>query len=297
MTDLSYLLPWDFSPTVLAVCVLAAVLYVRGSVTLKRAGTRIGFWRPLSFFLGLALSYAVLQTYVDFLSQHMFWIHRLQHLILHHVSPVLLVLSAPLPALRAGTPLAVRQGLSRAPRWLRRPPTLLLRLIQHPIVAPVLFIALIYFWLTPSIHFTAMLDARRYRLMNWSMLVDGVLFWWLMLAPRSEQGHAAISYPLRLVILPLIAVPQVLIGAYIALVSRPLYSIYAVCGRAFGISPMLDQQIGGLLTWIPAAMMSLVGLLVVLGHILHDSKATDPVRRAGRGASAPGAPLHGEGRA
>ncbi len=271
MRYLSYLLPWQFSPTVLAVCALTVALYVRGLVVLRRSGSAPGFWRPLVFFLGVALNYAVLQTHYDFLAQHMFWIHRLQHLILHHIGPVLLVLSAPVPALRAGLPEGVR-------RVLRRPSVgtvveLLWRALQHPVIAPILFVGLIYFWLIPSIHFTAMLDTRRYMLMNWSMLVDGILFWWLMLAPREAQGRAAIGYGMRFVILGAVAVPQIVIGAYIALVPWPIYSIYAVCGRAWAISPLLDQQIGGLLTWIPAAMMSVVGVLVVLHHILHEGRS------------------------
>jgi putative membrane protein len=295
-TALSYLLPWQLSPTVAATCVLAIALYTRGLAVQRRAGARIGPWRPLSFFLGVALAYAVLQTYFDFLAQHMFWIHRLQHLVLHHVSPVLLVLSGPLPALRAGTPLALRRALDRIPLAARRPFVLAFRALQNPIVAPLLFVGLIYFWLTPSIHFDAMLDARRYELMNWSMLVDGVLFWWLMLAPRAEQGPSAIGYPVRFVILTAVAVLQIIIGAYITLVSTPLYSIYAVCGRAFLVSPMLDQQIGGLLTWVPAAMMSAVGALVVLGHLVRESEAKER-GRAGSGAAAGPVPAQSGGRA
>ena len=274
VTDLRYLLPWQFSPTVFLTCAIVAALYVRGLLRLRRdARRRVGFWRAFTFFLGLALNYAVLQTYVDFLSQHMFWIHRLQHLILHHIGPVLIVLAAPGPVLRAGIPETIRQRLPAA-RWIRRPIRVLFRILQHPLIAPTLFVGLIFFWLTPSIHFTAMIDTRRYLLMNWSMLADGLLFWWLMLAPRRAQGSAAIGYGARLVILSLVAVPQILLGAYITLHGTPLYDVYAVCGRAWAISPLADQQTGGLLTWIPAAMMSLVGILVVLHHILHDPEAT-----------------------
>ena len=130
-------------------------------------------------------------------------------------------------------------------------------------------------------HFGAMIDTRRFIAMNWSMLADGLLFWWLMLAPRQAQGSTAIGYGTRLVILALVAIPQLLLGAYITLHSTPLYDVYAVCGRAFAISPLDDQQLGGLLTWIPAAMMSLVGIITVLYHILHDPEAT-AVRPRGR---------------
>ena len=285
VTDLHYLLPWQFSPTVFVTCAVVVTLYVRGLVAFRRAGAPVGFWRGFTFFLGVALNYAVLQTYYDFLSQHMFWIHRFQHLVLHHLGPVLIILAASGPVLRAGIP----AGLARQPMiaWIRRPAQLFFRFIQHPLLAPILFVGLIFFWLTPAIHFTAMIDTRRYLLMNWSMLADGLLFWWLMLAPRQSQGCAAIGYGARLIILSIVAIPQILLGAYITLHQTPLYDIYAICGRAWAISPIDDQQIGGLLTWIPAAMMSLVGILTVLYHILHDPEAI-AARTRGRLPNAPG---------
>jgi putative membrane protein len=288
-SDLGYLLPWQFSPTVFLTCAIIVALYVRGMRALRRGAHRVGFWRALTFFLGVALNYAVLQTYVDFLAQHMFWIHRLQHLILHHIGPVLIVLTAPGPVLRAGIPAGLA-GRLRIGAWMGRPVRLLFRLIQHPLIAPTLFVGLIFLWLTPSIHFTAMIDGRRYLLMNWSMLADGLLFWWLMLAPRQMQGSAALGYGKRIIILAVIAVPQILLGSYIALHATPLYDVYAVCGRAWAISPIEDQQIGGLLTWIPAAMMSLVGVLVVLHHILHDPEATNRRMRGRLATNRSGAP-------
>ncbi|MGH8269773.1 MAG: cytochrome c oxidase assembly protein [Steroidobacteraceae bacterium] len=278
VTDLRYLLPWQFSPTIFVACALAVTLYVRGMATLKHGTRPVGFWRAFTFFLGVALSYAMLQTYVDYLSAHMFWIHRFQHLILHHVGPVLIVLAAPERVLRAGVPSAVARRARIIPVWIWRPFQFLFRLLQHPLIAPTLFVGLIAFWLTPSIHFTAMLDTRRYDLMNWSMLADGLLFWWLMLAPRQAQGSASISYGTRLVILALVTIPQLLIGAYITLHTTTLYDVYAVCGRAWAISPLEDQQLGGLLTWIPAGMMSLVGIITVLHHILHDPEAAADIR-------------------
>ena len=272
VTDLRYLLPWQFSPTIFVTCAVAVTLYVRGLAALRHGPHRVGFWRAFTFFLGVALSYAMLQTYVDYLSAHMFWIHRFQHLILHHLGPVLIVLAAPERVWRAGLPAGLRS--IRIPAWIRRPVQLFFRILQHPVIAPTLFVGLIFFWLTPSIHFTAMIDTRRYDLMNWSMLADGLLFWWLMLAPRQAQGSAAIGYSSRLVILSLVAIPQLLLGAYITLHTTILYDIYAICGRAWAISPLDDQQIGGLLTWIPAAMMSLVGIITVLHHILHDPEST-----------------------
>jgi len=148
----------------------------------------------------------------------------------------------------------------------------LLRFVQSPFVALVLFVGLIYYWLIPSVHFAAMLDVRRYLLMNWSMAIDGIFFWWLMLARRDRQGALAVGYGIRILILCLAALLQILLGAYITLHRTVLFDVYAICGRAWNLSPLVDQQLGGLATWIPAAMMSGVGVLVVLYHLMHDSE-------------------------
>ena len=278
MTALSiatFVLPWEFSPTVFLTCALTALVYLAGQRALVRRGTAPGIWRALAFFLGLGLMYAMLQTHFDYLAQHMFWIHRLQHLVLHHVAPILLVLAAPAAVMREGIPIGLRTqlrgSLSRLPRLKR-----VLLLVQHPILAAALFVGLIYFWLTPSIHFTAMLDANRYRVMNWSMALDGILFWWLMLTPRAAQGAAAVGYGTRIVILCIAALLQILIGAYVALHKSELFDVYAICGRAWTLDPLLDQQLGGLLTWIPAAMMSGIGVLIVLRLLLRESARSVP---------------------
>jgi putative membrane protein len=283
-----YLLPWDFSPTVLAVCAASAALYVRGAAALARLGRAPGVWRSIAFFAGLTLNYVALQTYFDYLSQHMFWVHRLQHLVLHHIAPVLLVAAAPAQALQLGVP---RWARDRVLDPLMRQGALWkgLRMVQHPLVALVLFVGLIYFWLTPTVHFTAMLDANRYLLMNWSMAVDGILFWWLMLARRDRQGALAVGYGIRILVLCVAALLQILLGAYITFHDAPLYDVYGICGRAWAVSPAVDQQLGGLLTWIPPAMMSGLGVIVVLHLALHDSdrRRSSVAPMAGSPAAAP----------
>jgi putative membrane protein len=270
---IAFFTPLEFSPTVVVAFAVPAAAYLRGIVLARRAGEYVGFWRPAAFFLGAASMYLVLHTYVDYLAAHMFWVHRLQHLVLHHVGPFLIALSLPFDLMARGTPQRLRTRLL-LPLWRHRATRTVYRLVQNPVVAPVLFVGLIYFWLTPSIHFAAMLNADYYRLMNWSMAVDGLLFWWLMLAPLRAQGHAAVPYLLRVVILWSVLVLQIIPGAYIGLHRTILYDVYNICGRAWPIDPITDQQIGGLITWIPASMMSVLGILVVVRYILQDRRDT-----------------------
>ncbi len=269
---IDWLTPWEFSPTVLLATLLAAALFIRGARRCAARGTPLSPWRSVGFFAGLILTYLVLQSRFDYLSQHMFWIHRLQHLVLHHLGPFLMVLSV--------RPDLVREAL---PGWFHRrvvEPALGNRLlhggyrfIQHPLIASLLFVGLIAFWLTPSIHFAAMLSEPRYLAMNWSMLIDGVLFWWAMLDPRKPAPGQTAGYGARAIMLWAVMLPQIVIGAHIGLSRESLFSVYNVCGRAWPISPLVDQQIGGLITWIPACMMSVVGALIVLRLWVHSAEA------------------------
>jgi putative membrane protein len=193
--------------------------------------------------------------------------HRLQHLVLHHLGPFFIALSYPGAALRAGIPFSWRQ------RWLKpvldKPSArIALRVLFNPIVAVTLFVGLIYFWLLSPIHFKAMLDWRLYRVMNWSMVIDGLLFWWLVL--NSRPAPPARLAPGRRILIVIAAIPpQIMLGAYIFFTPHELYPIYSICGRAFTwISPMRDQQIGGLLLWIPGSMMSVIGALIATRHWL-----------------------------
>lgn len=256
----TWLAPWDFSPTILVVSVLACIMYLAG----LWSGATPGIWRNISFFSGVVLAYAVLQTHFDYYAQHMFWIHRLQHLVLHHVAPFLIMLPVPQAVMKSGMPARLRRPLVSL--WQSRGMRLIYRAIQQPFLAAFVFVGLIYYWLIPSVHYMAMLDVSQYDLMNWSMLLDGLFFWWLILDPRSPQEGARTGFGVRMLILWAIMIPQLILGAYISLSSTDLYSVYAVCGRIWPISPITDQHIGGLITWIPSCMMSAVAALIVFNR-------------------------------
>ncbi|NIC05697.1 cytochrome c oxidase assembly protein [Billgrantia bachuensis] len=267
-----YLLPWEFAPSWVIFCLVAVGLYLRGMQRQRHQGQVVGYWRPFVFLLGVGAIYAVTQTHYDYLSQYMFFTHRAQHLVLHHAAPFLIALAAPLPVLAAGMPSRLRQlpGRTAAGRVMRPP----YRLLQHPIIAPLLFVGLIYFWLIPEVHFDAMLSRKLYQIMNWSMLLDGLLFWWLVLDPRTPQ-QGGLGYGMRILALLVVIPPQILLGAYLTFSESVLFDVYAVCGRAWPIAPLTDQQLGGLITWIPASMMSVIGVLIVIRYILSEKGDVD----------------------
>lgn len=255
---MEFLIPWEPSIVALAALLALALLYLRGA-----AG--IPAWRRFCFWTGFAVLYVGLQTDFDYYAEHAFFIHRLQHILLHHDAPFLIMLSAPGEALLAGLPSALRPRAERALRSnLARA---FMSFINNPYAAVTLFTGLILFWLIPPVHFVAMLDGRLYRLMNWSMALNGFMFWGAML-----NRHSPLSAWRRVAVLLAVAPPQIAIGAVLAFSSRDFYPIYTICGRIFALNPLQDQQMGGLILWIPGVMMSVIGALILFSRELAPRK-------------------------
>lgn len=258
------LLPWEVSLLTIALCAAAVALYVSGMLR----GSSPGFWRAAAFFSGVLLIYAVTQTSVDYYAQYLFFAHRGQHVVLHHLAPFLIALSAPGAVLAAGMPQSLHGLRSAIPAGVRKGSVQAYRQFQAPWIAGLLFVGLIAFWLIPAVHFDAMISQRMYWIMNWSMALDGLLFWCLVLArdPSGITPHLQLST--RVLLLVLIIPPQMLIGTTIGFSDRVLFDVYDICGRALPISALDDQQLGGLMTWKPALMMSAAGVLVLLARYL-----------------------------
>ncbi len=70
VTALHYLRPWQFHLSLFLACAIVVWMCARGLAVLHRKGTRVGFGRAFTFLLGVALSYAALQTYLDFTRRH-----------------------------------------------------------------------------------------------------------------------------------------------------------------------------------------------------------------------------------
>ncbi|GAB2897102.1 cytochrome c oxidase assembly protein [Paralcaligenes sp. KSB-10] len=274
MDLLGWLTPWEFSPSLLLMFFIGGGLFVRGARV-----HRVSVVRQGSFWLGLILLYLSLHTRIDYYAERMFFVHRLQHLVLHHLGPLLIMGAYPGQAMRAGLPMRWRIAL----RDFRRTPVgrSAEALLTHKFLIPLLFVLMVVVWLIPSVQFYSMLDWRLYRVMNWSVVASGFLYWNLIL-DRRPSPPAAMSPGGRILSPVLTMAPQMVVGAVITFTSRDLYPIFELCGRAIpGIPAAMDQTIGGLTMWIPAGLIEIVGLLLALGTLMRlSSKGRLPNKRA-----------------
>jgi putative membrane protein len=264
-TLLKWIVPWEFSWVFLATFLLTCVLFLRGSRRLP-----VSFGRKLMFWVGMAIIYLSLHTYLDYYAEHEFFVHRTQQLLLHHLAPLLIVLAYPTSVLRAGLPLTWRLRVLR-PLQRSWPWRLISGVLLNPTVATVLFIVFVLVWLIPPMQTLAMLDWRVYRFMNWTMLISGFAYWSLVLDHRPHPpGRMIVG--LRVLSPAITMTPQIVAGAIVTFSRTDLYPIFEICGRAFTFNVLSGQLIGGVITWVPAALLESIGGLIALNQWLRLSR-------------------------
>ena len=264
--DLPVWLPWEFSWPEYLAAALTFVWFARGLRRLPKA-QHPPLWRLICFVVGLASFYIVLQTRIDYYAQHMFFVHRWAHFVLHHAGAFLIAMGMSGPVLWAGMPDLLKPVIKS------RTVQAVMNVLQSPVMAPFLFVGLLYFWLIPQIHTRVMLDANLYELMNWTMAVNGVMFWSLILDSRAKPP-ARLSHLMRAALILVIELPQMVLGAILSLSEHDIYPVYTICGRVLDMTALNDQHYGGLIIWLPGTLTSFAAMIVVLVTMrLNEEKA------------------------
>ena len=277
---LSFLTPWKFSPAVAVACGGALIIYIRGIIEQQKSGERPDSINVTAFIAGVMSIYVVMQSRLDYWSLHSFWMHRAQHGVLHHAGPFLVALSAPAATLARGAPQSLRQKLF-VPLWNAPGIRKIYFFIQRPVIATVIFISLMGYWLMPSHQFQAMLSDAHYHAMNWGILVEGLLFWWMMLEPSHKGASGVPGFGLRILLQWFVIMSLIAMGFYIVYSETSLYPVYAICGQLWPISPMTDQEYGGMITWMPPSIVSILAAVILISRWMRESEQSE------NGSSAP----------
>jgi putative membrane protein len=233
---------------------LAAVWYACGVARLwHRSGAGRGL-RPLqvSFFvLGWLSLIAALLSPVDELGAELFSAHMVQHEILMLIAAPLLVLARPMQAFLWAFPAHMRSGLSHASRlaWLATT----YRALTRPLVAWILHAITLWAWHAPAFFQATLVDRTVHNLQHISFLLTALLFWASLFGARSREAHgAAVLYLFTTM------VHSSILGALLTFAARPWYPAYLHTTQHWGLTPLEDQQLGGLIMWVPASLVYVV---------------------------------------
>ncbi len=183
----------------------------------------------------------------DLSDSFLFSAHMVQHLVLTLIVPPLMIL---------GTP-----------GWMLRP------LIRHGTVYGIarrmtgfgacfaIFNIVLSFWHLPPMYNLALAQHPVHIFQHLMFIAASVFMWWPLTSPLPELPRA--SYPMQMLYCFVMVLPMSVISIYIAMADTLLYPAYATAPRILGITPMLDQQYGGLIMWIPGGLFFYAVMTVV----------------------------------
>ncbi|MCA1671594.1 MAG: cytochrome c oxidase assembly protein, partial [Actinobacteria bacterium] len=197
---------------------------------------------------------------LDALSGALASAHMVQHVLLLLVAAPLLAVSSPGAALLRGSPPAVRLATGRWRRRLRITPAHL-RPLQNPAAVWALHVATIWFW-HAAVPYDAALDNDLVHVVEHaSYLVTGLWFWQVVLGARG-----AVSNGLGILLVFTMAMQSVFLSALLTFASGPWYSGYESTTQAWDLEPLADQQLAGVIMWIPAGLVYLGVALALLAR-------------------------------
>jgi putative membrane protein len=183
----------------------------------------------------------------DLSDYYLFSAHMVQHLVLTLVVPPLLIL---------GTPGWMLRPLLRNAATFR-----VARAITGVGACFLLFNVVLAFWHLPPMYNLALAQHPVHITQHLMFIAASVLMWWPLTSPLPELPRA--PYPAQMLYCFLMVIPMSVISIYIAMADRLLYPLYATAPRLWGITPMEDQQYGGLIMWIPGGIFFYAVMTVV----------------------------------
>jgi putative membrane protein len=252
--------PWD--ALVVTLLVGSALVYgtgVRALWSHAGLGHGLGRIRALSFGGGLALVAVALLSPLDRASEVLFSAHMAQHEVLTLLAPPLLVLGAPHVAFAWALPSRSR---SRVLTALRSPALLsLFRTLTAPVFALVVHLAVLSLWHLPALFELALRSEAVHALQHATFLGTAALFWWSLLAGR----YGRLGYGAGVIFVFVTAIYSGTLGALIAVARSTWYPTHAARTWATGVDALADQQLAGLLMWIPGGIVLLTCALALFG--------------------------------
>ena len=236
---------WTVDPLVMALLSLSAGLFGAGTLRIwRRAGPGRGVSpaQVATYAAGWLLLAGALISPLHALGEHIFTFHMIEHEIVMAAAAPLLVLSRPLGAFVWALPRRWRIGVGRFGK--RRGTRRLWQGLTGMTAGTVSHGAAIWLWHLPSAFEAALADETLHRLQHASFLVTGLLFWHALRtggAPGRAVWHLFVTM-----------IHMSILGALIALSPRVLYRMQTEGAGWLGMTPLEDQQLAGLVMWIPA---------------------------------------------
>lgn len=251
---------WEFDAGVVVPLAVSAVLYLRGST--RQSG--LPRWQPVCFWSGWLSLVLALVSPLHPLGEVLFAAHMVQHEILMLISAPLLVLSRPLVTFLWAVPFQWRRVFGR---WSKAPAVRSSWLwLTAPLTAWLVHALAIWLWHAPLLFQATLTSALVHSAQHVSFFFSALLFWWALF-----YAHGRRAYGGGVLYIFTTAIHTGILGALLTFAPHLWYPAYANTTEAWGLSPLEDQQIGGLIMWVPASLVYLAAGLALFAAWMRES--------------------------
>lgn len=258
-------LAWSLEPGVVVPLFVLGVWYARGAYVMRARSRHAPRATAIGAFVAGWLTLVVaLVSPVHELSEQLFSVHMVQHELLMALAAPLLVAARPGPAMLWAIRPGARSGLVRVVR--SSPVRQAWRALTAPVAAWLIQGIVIWAWHVPPLFEATLRSDFVHAVQHLMFLGSAVAFWWSIVhGRRASRGLAILS-------LFTTAVHTGVLGALMTFARTPWYPAYGAGPAAWGLTPVADQQLAGLIMWIPASVAYLVAALATAHRWLRDSE-------------------------
>lgn len=266
--------PWTLVPQCVAVAWYAVGLW---RLAQERSPRAIEWDRVAAFVGGIAVLFLALQSPIDTVSDELFSVHMVQHMLLMLAAPPLLVWSDPALMFLRAFPRAPRKAIGRI--WAGFGLNRGFGLLMHPIAVWAAFCGGFVFWHAPGPYLWGLRNDALHVVEHLTFFLTSLAFWSIVIP---AHGRRRLGYGATLLFVLTAAVLSDLPGALMIFAPRPLYPVHADGVAAWGLTLMEDQQLAGLIMWIPGGLAYLLaaGWLFIAWMRDAELRALGAARRA-----------------
>ncbi|MBU6535533.1 cytochrome c oxidase assembly protein [Streptomyces sp. NPDC057245] len=255
-------LAWSADPFFLVACLLGLALYGWGVLRLTRRGDKWPLGRTVSFVVGVLSVALMMCTGLNDYGMVMFSVHMVQHMIISMVSPILLLLGAPITLALRALPPAGRGRTGPREVLLKLLHSRYMRIVTHPAFTIPLFIASLY-----ALYFTPLFDhlmgssAGHIGMMVHFLAVGLVFFWPIM---GVDPGPHRPGHLMRMLELFAGMPFHAFFGIALMMASAPMVETFKNPPASLGIDALSDQNAAGGIAWAFSEVPSVLVLLALL---------------------------------